>query len=68
VQDGRSWYNPHWHYDHKPETRAALDMIRDTAFSQAEPGIFTPIWDVLLTSGDYYRHLTDLAAYVQTQA
>jgi glycogen phosphorylase len=67
VQDSRGWYNPHWHYDHEPETRRALDMIRDNAFSQAEPGIFTPIWDVLLTHGDYYRHLADLSAYIQTQ-
>jgi glycogen phosphorylase len=68
VQDSRGWYNPHWHYDHEPETRRALDMIHDNAFSQAEPGIFTPIWDMLLTHGDYYRHLADLSAYVQTQA
>jgi glycogen phosphorylase len=67
VQDSRGWYNPHWHYDHEPETRRALDMIRDNAFSQAEPGIFTPIWDVLLTHGDYYRHLADLSAYIRTQ-
>jgi glycogen phosphorylase len=67
VQDSRGWYNPHWHYDHEPEIRRALDMIRDNAFSQVEPGIFTPIWDVLLTHGDYYRHLADLAAYIQTQ-
>jgi starch phosphorylase len=67
VQDSRGWYNPHWHYDHEPETRRALDMIRDNAFSQAEPGIFTPIWDVLLPHGDYYMHLADLSAYVQTQ-
>jgi glycogen phosphorylase len=67
VQDSRGWYNPHWHYDHEPETRHVLDMIRDNAFSQAEPGIFTPIWDVLLTHGDYYRPLADLSAYIQTQ-
>ena len=67
VPDSRGWYNPHWHYDHEPETRHALDMIRDNAFSQAEPGIFTPIWDALLTHGDYYMHLADLSAYVQTQ-
>ena len=42
-------------------------MIRDNAFSQAEPGIFAPIWDSLLTNGDYCRHLADLSAYVQTQ-
>jgi glycogen phosphorylase len=67
VQDSRGWYNPHWHYDHEPETRRALDMIATNAFSQAEPGIFAPIWDVLLTYGDYYRHLADLSAYVETQ-
>ena len=27
VADSRGWYNPHWHYDHEPETRAALDLI-----------------------------------------
>ena len=27
VAGSRSWYNPHWHYDHEPETRAALDLI-----------------------------------------
>ncbi len=66
VLSSRGWYNPYWHYDHEPETRRALDMIVANAFSPAEPGIFTPIWDLLLTHGDYYRHLADLAAYVQT--
>jgi glucan phosphorylase len=36
-------------------------------FLDAEPGIFAPIWDVLLTHGDYYMHLADLSAYVQSQ-
>ena len=27
VEGSRGWYNPHWHYDHEPETRAALDLI-----------------------------------------
>jgi glycogen phosphorylase len=67
VVDSRSWYNPYWHYDHETETRRALDMIAANAFSPSEPGIFAPIWDVLLTHGDYYMHLADLAAYVQTQ-
>ena len=44
-----------------------LDMIAADAFSQAEPGIFAPIRDTLLTHGDYYMHLADLSAYVQTQ-
>ena len=24
VQGSQAWYNPHWHYEHEPETRAAL--------------------------------------------
>jgi starch phosphorylase len=24
VASSRGWYNPHWHYDHEPETREAL--------------------------------------------
>src|SRR5262249_18964948 len=68
VQDSRGWYNPYWHYAHEPETRRALEMIATNAFSPDEPGIFAPILDVLLTPGDYYRHLADLSAYVETQA
>jgi starch phosphorylase len=68
VRGSRGWYNPYWHYEHEPETRRALDMIAANAFSPTEPGIFAPIVDVLLARGDYYMHLADLAAYVQTQA
>jgi glycogen phosphorylase len=63
VADSRGWYNPHWHYDHEPETRAALDQIIYNHFSQYESGVFAPIIDTLLTHGDYYMHLADLKAY-----
>ena len=59
VESSRSWYNPHWHYDHEPEIREALDLIFSDQFSQKEPGIFAPLRDVLLT-GDHYMHLADL--------
>jgi glycogen phosphorylase len=64
VADSRSWYNPHWHYDHEPETRAALDLIFSDHFSRNEPGIFAPLRDTLLTHGDYYMHLADLRSYL----
>jgi starch phosphorylase len=67
VLNGRNWYNPPWHYDNEPETRAALDLIFDNHFSPDEPGIFEPIRETLLTKGDYYMHLADLTGYVQTQ-
>ena len=68
VQSSRAWYNPHWHYENEPETRAALNLIAENHFSKGEPGIFQPIWDTLLTRGDYYMHLADLTAYAKAQA
>ncbi len=65
VAGSRGWYNPHWHYDHEPETRAALDMISSNYFSRNEPGIFKPLYDALLTYGDHYMHLADLKSYLE---
>ena len=64
VVDSRGWYNPHWHYEHEPETRAALDLIFSDHFSRHEPGIFEPLRDTLLTHGDFYMHLADLTSYL----
>jgi starch phosphorylase len=64
VAKSRSSYNPHWHYDHEPETRAALDLIFSDHFSREEPGIFAPLRDTLLTNGDHYMHLADLKSYM----
>ena len=65
VAKSRSSYNPHWHYEHEPETRAALDLIFSDHFSPNEPGIFAPLRDALLTKGDYYMHLADLQSYLE---
>jgi glycogen phosphorylase len=65
VAESRSWYNPHWHYENEPETRAALDLIFSNHFSRQEPGIFEPLRDTLLTHGDYYMHLADLKSYLE---
>jgi starch phosphorylase len=65
VADSRGWYNPHWHYENEPETRAALDLIFSNYFSPAEPGVFDPLHDTLLTHGDYYMHLADLKSYLE---
>jgi len=65
VADSRNWYNPHWHYENEPETRAALDLIFSDHFSPHEPGVFEPLRDTLLTLGDYYMHLADLRSYLE---
>jgi len=67
VENSRRWYDPHWHYDNEPETRAALDLIFSDYFSRNEPGVFAPLRDALLTNGDYYMHLADLTSYCRAQ-
>jgi starch phosphorylase len=64
IANSRGWYNPYWHYENEPETRKALDLIQSNHFSRNEPGVFTPLCDMLLTQGDFYRHLADLTSYL----
>ena len=68
VAKSRGFYNPHWHYENEPETRAALDLIGGNHFSQNEPGVFAPILDTLLHQGDHYLHLADLKSYGEAHA
>jgi starch phosphorylase len=68
VEQSRSWYSPYWHYENEPETREALDLIFSDHFSRNEPGVFAPLWDMLLTHGDHYMHLADLTSYCQADA
>jgi starch phosphorylase len=65
VAGSRGWYSPLWHYEHEPETRATLDLAFSNHFSGDEPGIFEPLRETLLTHGDHYMHLADLAAYLE---
>lgn len=67
VAASRGNYDPHWHYEHEPETRRALDMLFSGEFSPGEPGLFAPIRDMLFARGDYFLHLADLTSYVSVQ-
>jgi glycogen phosphorylase len=64
VAAGRGWYNPGWHYDNEPETRATLDLIFSDCFSRNEPGAFESLRETLLTHGDFYMHLADFKSYL----
>ena len=64
VANSRGWYDPRWHYQNEPETRAALDLIFSNYFSRNEPGVFEPLYETLLTHGDHYMHLADLKSYL----
>jgi starch phosphorylase len=65
VASNRSWYNPRWHYENEPETKAALDLIFSDYFSRNEPGVFEPLRKLLLDNGDFYMHLADLTSYLE---
>jgi starch phosphorylase len=65
VAASRDWYDPRWHYDHEPETRAALDLIASDHFSGQEPGLFRQVHDGLLRRGEPYMHLADLGSYLE---
>jgi starch phosphorylase len=67
VAASRGWYNPHWHYDNEPETRQVLDQLANDFWNRSQPGLLRPIWDTLLTKGDYYMHLADLGSYAAAQ-
>jgi glycogen phosphorylase len=64
VADSSGWFDPHWHYEHEPETRAALDLIFSDHFSRNEPGVFSELREMLLTRGDHYMHLADMKSYL----
>ena len=65
VAASRGWYNPQWHYENEPETRAVLDLIFSNHLSRNEPELFAPLRDTLLTQGDFYMNLGDLTSYLE---
>jgi glycogen phosphorylase len=68
VAASRGSYDPYRHYREEPETREALDLIFGNHFSRYEPGVFEPLRETLLSGGDPYMHLADLADYGRAQA
>ena len=67
VASSSPWYSPYWHYDHEPETRAAIDLLFSDHINSGEAGLYEPIRQSLLAHGDHYMHLADLHSYVQAQ-
>lgn len=64
VSNTVGWYNPAWHYENEPEIHQALELIQSNYFSPNEPGIFYPIYEMLMRPGEKYMHLADLTAYL----
>ncbi|WP_165228714.1 glycogen/starch/alpha-glucan phosphorylase [Aquisphaera insulae] len=66
VAARRPSYDPGWHYQNEPETRAVLDMLSSDLISPGDPSRYDLIRQVLLDHGDYFMHLADLGSYIQT--
>jgi len=49
------------------ELAEALDMIRRGVFTPGEPGLFAPVLDNLLRSGDYYLITADYRSCIEAQ-
>lgn len=68
VTNSLDWYNPRWHYENEPEVRQAIDTIQSNYLSHYEPGIFNPLYDMLMRPGEKYMHLADLTSYLNSDA
>lgn len=63
----RAGYNPWQFCENDEELKKVLYMISQNAFSPSSPGLFGPITDTLLHSGDHFCVLADYRAYVKCQ-
>lgn len=60
-------YAPWEYYECYPAVQRTVDALRSNRFCPYEPGLFTWIYDALLTGGDPYMHLVDLPSYLIAQ-
>jgi starch phosphorylase len=63
----RGGYEPRKYCEGNPKLGRTLDMIRNDFFSMREPGIFKPIYELLMDHGDRFFILADYESYVDTQ-
>ncbi len=64
VAGSRGWYNPRWHYEHDPETRAGPGPDLLGLFQPGRTGCLRAIAGHVADSGDHYMHLADLNSYL----
>jgi starch phosphorylase len=67
IAERRRSYNPWDYYNNDYAIKRVMDAIGSDMFCTTEPGLFGPIYDKILHDGDYYFHLADLKAYIETQ-
>jgi glycogen phosphorylase len=65
LRDGS--YRPWFIYEHDARVRRVVDTLTSGQLAPAEPGIFAPIRDTLLSDNERYFHLADLLQYREIQ-
>ena len=68
VAESKTWYDPRWHLDHEPRTRAAIEYFLGETFAWKDPKVFERLGKMLVEDGDRWRHLADLGSYLDAQA
>ncbi|MBZ0201585.1 MAG: glycogen/starch/alpha-glucan phosphorylase [Ignavibacteria bacterium] len=66
MQKRKEGYTPITYYEHDPELKLIIDMLKTNYFNRSEPGIFEPIVNELLYR-DYYFVMADFGAYLKMQ-
>jgi starch phosphorylase len=60
-------YRPADYSDRDPRLKRVAEAFRSNIFCTREPGIFSWIFDMIMSPADEHLHLADLSAYLNTQ-
>ncbi len=67
VEHLRGQYDPRSFYDKDERLKRVMNAIGSQRFCKDEPGLFRPIYNLLMSQGDYYLHFADFESYVTAQ-
>ena len=68
IQAMRGGYDPGKILAKTPQVRRVLEAINSPLFCGWESDLFSPLFDAVVTHGDYYMNLADFQSYVDAQA
>ncbi len=68
VEQTRMQYDPRSFYDGDARLKRVMNALGTHRFCKNDPGMFRPIYNLLMSPQDYYLHFADFGAYVDAQA
>lgn len=68
VEQLRGHYNPRAIYDKNERLKRVMNAIGSQRFCKEDPGLFRPIYNLLMNQGDYYLNFADFDSYLDAQA